>query len=92
VAAVHDPYVDRYPGVAISRDLEEVVSGADALAILTPHAAYRGLVPAMVREWTGRERPVIVDGRNVVDPDAFIREGFVYKGIGRGDRNLHPLI
>jgi hypothetical protein len=28
----------------------------------------------------GKERPVIVDGRNVVDK--FIEEGFVYKGIG----------
>jgi len=34
---------------------------------------------------------VIVDGRNVIDPDAFIRNGFVYKGIGRGDKNGHPL-
>jgi UDP-N-acetyl-D-mannosaminuronic acid dehydrogenase len=91
VVTVHDPYVDRYPHVPVSQDLEEVISGADAIAILTPHKAYRGLVPARVREWTGQERPVIVDGRNVVDPDAFIREGFVYKGIGRGDRNLHPL-
>jgi UDP-N-acetyl-D-mannosaminuronic acid dehydrogenase len=32
-------------------------------------------------------KPVIVDGRNVVDPDEFIGEGFVYKGIGRGDKN-----
>jgi len=34
---------------------------------------------------------VIVDGRNVVDPDAFIRAGFIYKGIGRGDKNAHPI-
>ncbi|MDD1667955.1 MAG: nucleotide sugar dehydrogenase [Methanomicrobiales archaeon] len=88
---VHDPYVDQYRNIQISHKLKEVVFGADVIAILTPHKQYRRLVPAKLKVWTGKERPVIVDGRNVVDPDAFIREGFVYKGIGRGDRNLHPL-
>jgi UDP-N-acetyl-D-mannosaminuronic acid dehydrogenase len=91
VVSVHDPYVDRYRGVPISRDLREVISQADAIAILTSHRPYRALVPGELREWCGQDRPVIVDGRNVVDPDAYIREGFVYKGIGRGDRNRHPL-
>jgi UDP-N-acetyl-D-mannosaminuronic acid dehydrogenase len=89
--SVHDPYVEGSPGLPVTRDLAEAISGADALAILTGHGAYRALVPGEVRGWTGRERPVIVDGRNVVDPDAFIREGFVYRGIGRGDKNRHPL-
>jgi UDP-N-acetyl-D-mannosaminuronic acid dehydrogenase len=89
--AVHDPYVDRYPGVPVSQDLREVVSGADAIAILTPHMHYRALAPAELRAWSGQERPVIVDGRNMVDPDACIRAGFVYRGIGRGDKNRHPL-
>jgi UDP-N-acetyl-D-mannosaminuronic acid dehydrogenase len=88
---VHDPYVDRYPGVTISRDLREVVAGADAIAIFTSHRRYRALDPAELRAWTGKERPVIIDGRNMVDPDACISAGFVYKGIGRGDKNRHPL-
>ena len=89
--AVHDPYVDRSPGVPVSHDLREIISGADAVAILTAHSPYRALSPGGVKAWTDRERPVIVDGRNLVDPDAWIAEGFVYKGIGRGDRNRHPL-
>ncbi|MCG7848666.1 MAG: hypothetical protein MIO93_05745 [ANME-2 cluster archaeon] len=39
----------------------------------------------------GQERPVVVDGRNVVDADGFVGAGFVYKGIGRGDRNEHQI-
>jgi len=39
----------------------------------------------------GKENPVIVDGRNVIEPDKFIAEGFVYKGIGRGDKNDHAI-
>ncbi|MDD1669977.1 MAG: nucleotide sugar dehydrogenase, partial [Methanomicrobiales archaeon] len=88
--SVHDPYVDRYPGVAISHDLKEVISGADVIAILTAHRAYRSLVSGEVKAWSGRDHPVIIDGRNLVDPDAYIGEGFVYKGIGRGDKNRHP--
>ncbi len=89
--SVHDPYVETYPDVPISHDLREVISGADAIAIFASHNPYRALVAREVKEWCGKDRPVIVDGRNLVDPDAYISEGFVYKGIGRGDRNRHPL-
>ncbi|HVP24591.1 MAG TPA: UDP-glucose/GDP-mannose dehydrogenase family protein, partial [Methanomicrobiales archaeon] len=88
---IHDPYVDRFPGVDISPDLREVISGADSIAILTAHNAYRSLVPGEVKAWSGEDHPVIIDGRNLVDPDDFIASGFVYKGIGRGDKNRHPL-
>jgi UDP-N-acetyl-D-mannosaminuronic acid dehydrogenase len=35
--------------------------------------------------------PVMVDGRNIVSADDFIENGFIYKGIGGGDVNEHPL-
>ena len=41
---------------------------------------------------TGKKHPVIIDGRNMIDADAFINAGFVYKGIGRGDKNGHPIV
>ena len=88
---VHDPFVDDYPGVEVSRDLDETLAGADAVVIFTAHHHYASLDPARVKELSGREHPVLVDGRNVVDPDAFIRAGFIYKGIGRGDKNSHPV-
>jgi len=44
-----------------------------------------------IRKISGKALPVIIDGRNIIDPDLFIRHGFVYKGIGRGDKNLHNL-
>ncbi|MDI9633257.1 MAG: nucleotide sugar dehydrogenase [Methanolinea sp.] len=90
--SVHDPWVDNERGVEISRDLGAVTRGADAVAIFTGHREYYALEPARLREITGHPHPVIVDGRNVVDPDAFIREGWVYKGIGRGDKNAHGIV
>jgi UDP-N-acetyl-D-mannosaminuronic acid dehydrogenase len=94
--AVHDPWVD--PGLrppdappGLSRDLEGVLAGADAVVVFAGHKEYRGLLPARVRELSGSAHPAVVDGRNVVDPDAWIAVGFVYRGIGRGDKNRHAL-
>lgn len=89
--AVHDPWVESYPGIVIERDLSSVVTGADAVVVFTGHNEYKALNPAMVKKMCGNVHPVIVDGRNMIDPDAFISTGFVYKGIGRGDKNDHPM-
>jgi UDP-N-acetyl-D-mannosaminuronic acid dehydrogenase len=88
---VHDPWVVSYPGVPIKSDLKSVLRKADAVVIFTGHEIYRNLKPAEVKKLCGTTHPVIVDGRNVVDPDAFISNGFVYKGVGRGDKNLHAI-
>jgi UDP-N-acetyl-D-mannosaminuronic acid dehydrogenase len=88
---VHDPHVLEYPGVPISHDLSSVLKGADAVAIFAGHKEYMALDAAEVKRLIGAARAAVLDGRNVVDPDAFISEGFVYKGIGRGDKNDHPL-
>ncbi len=88
---VHDPFVSEYPGVGVSHDLDATLAGADVVTIFTGHHHYASLEPARVKELSGQEHPVIIDGRNVVDPDAFIRAGFIYKGIGRGDKNSHPV-
>jgi len=88
---VHDPYVVNYPGVEISSDLKEVVKAADAVVIFTGHSVYFDLKAERLKELCGKDRPVIVDGRNVIGPDEFIEEGFVYKGIGRGDKNGHEM-
>ena len=93
--AVHDPWVDPAtspdapPG--LSRELDAVLAGADAVVVFADHKEYRGLVPERVKGLCGSPHPAVVDGRNVVDPDAWIVEGFAYRGIGRGDKNGHVL-
>jgi len=89
---VHDPYVSGYHGVPVLGDLDDAVRGADAIVIFAGHRHYRDLDPVRLRKLSGKAHPVIVDGRNMIDPDAFIRCGFVYKGIGRGDKNSHPIV
>jgi len=84
---VHDPHVREHPGVEIMTDMDTVVADADVVAVMTGHSEYFELEPSVLKGFMGKDRPVVVDGRNVVDPDAWIDGGFVYKGIGRGDKN-----
>ncbi len=79
---VHDPWVKKWPGITISDDLKGVMKDADALVIFSNHREYYEIKPDMP---AGK---VIIDGRNVIDPDLFIKAGFIYEGIGRGDKNM----
>lgn len=84
---VHDPWVMNYPDVQISHNLKESLKNSDAVVIFTAHREYYALKPGFVKDICSVEMPVVVDGRNVIDPDLWINEGFIYRGIGRGDIN-----
>jgi UDP-N-acetyl-D-mannosaminuronic acid dehydrogenase len=90
--AVHDPYVAEYPNVPIVSSIGQAVKGADAIIIFAGHNQYRALDALYLKNLSGKKHPVIIDGRNLIDPDVFIRHGFVYKGIGRGDKNGHTIV
>jgi UDP-N-acetyl-D-mannosaminuronic acid dehydrogenase len=68
------------------------MKGADAIVIFAGHHHYKKLDPVKIRKLSGKTHPVIIDGRNIIDPDSFINHGFIYKGIGRGDKNSHQII
>lgn len=89
VVQIHDPWVHEYPGITLSSDIEPVLMDADVLVLMTAHRMYYALDFDWVKRMM-RPCPVLVDGRNVVDSDVIIRAGFVYEGIGRGDKNCHP--
>lgn len=91
LVTVHDPYVAEYPGVPIVPVIEEAVKGADAIVIFAGHHQYKSLDAPYLKNLSGKKHPVIIDGRNLIDADAFIRHGFIYKGIGRGDKNGHSI-
>ncbi len=88
---VHDPYVSEYPDVPVLQNLDDTIRDADATVIFTGHHQYKNLDPERIKALSGRPHPVIIDGRNMIDPDLFIPHGFVYKGIGRGDKNNHAI-
>jgi len=89
---IHDAWVESYPGITIEHNLESVIKDADAIVIFTGHNVYKSLKPIEVKNLCGKDHPVIIDGRNVIDPHIFIQNGFVYKGIGRGDKKGHEIV
>ncbi|MBX6342315.1 MAG: UDP-glucose/GDP-mannose dehydrogenase family protein [Thermomicrobiaceae bacterium] len=55
--------------------------GADAVLLITPWNEFKQVDLARVREVM--RAPVLLDGRNIYDPEDVRRQGFVYVGIGR---------
>ncbi|MFL5928174.1 MAG: UDP-glucose dehydrogenase family protein [Gaiellaceae bacterium] len=79
-----DPVADggKLPGgVELVASVADAVHGADAAVIVTEWDELRGLASPAVRD--SMTTPLIVDGRNLLDPEETRRAGFVYEGIGR---------
>jgi UDPglucose 6-dehydrogenase len=80
-----DPVVrgdDKLPkGVQIVGSILEAVQGADAAVIVTEWPELKGLASAEVHG--AMKTPLIVDGRNLLDPEQARQAGFTYEGIGR---------
>jgi UDPglucose 6-dehydrogenase len=68
-------------GVAICESVLEAVKDADAAVIVTEWDELKDLASPEVRE--AMRTPLIVDGRNLLDPRAAEQLGFAYEGIGR---------
>jgi UDPglucose 6-dehydrogenase len=68
-------------GVAICDTVLDAVKDADAAVIVTEWEELKGLASPEVRE--AMRTPLIVDGRNMLDPEAVRKAGFAYEGIGR---------
>jgi UDPglucose 6-dehydrogenase len=73
--------VEMLPWVHRCNSALEVCDGADALAVLTEWPEFSEIDPQDVK--LQLHKLVVVDGRNILDPDAWKSAGFVYKGVGR---------
>jgi UDPglucose 6-dehydrogenase len=68
-------------GVTFCASFADAVQGADAAVIVTEWPELVGLLTPEVRE--SMRNPLIVDGRNLLDPHAARSAGFRYEGVGR---------
>jgi UDPglucose 6-dehydrogenase len=80
---------DLMNGVAIYESVADAVRDADAAVIVTEWDELRGLATPEIRE--SMRNPLIVDGRNILDPAAVQKAGFAYEGIGRPTSPLSGL-
>jgi len=86
VVRVYDPVAEPsarelLPEVSYCPDAYEAARGSDALIVLTDWEEFRHL--DLPRLKTLMRRPVLIDGRNVLDPSAARALGFHYAGMGR---------
>jgi UDPglucose 6-dehydrogenase len=93
-AEVHawDPVADAtalLQGVTFCDTVLDAVADADAAVVVTEWDELRGLASEDVRE--AMRRPLIVDGRNLLDPEQARSAGFTYEGIGRAASPLAAL-
>ncbi len=81
---------DLLPSARQCETIEEAVQGADAAVIVTEWPQLRDLARTEIRALMGR--PLIIDGRNVLDPREAREAGFAYEGIGRPTRPTDVLL
>jgi len=72
---------DDLPGIEVSDSVLDAVRGADAAVIVTEWPELATLPSDEVRD--AMAQPILIDGRNLLDPVAAREAGFVYEGIGR---------
>jgi UDPglucose 6-dehydrogenase len=76
-------------GVELAPTIEAAVAGADAAVIVTEWPELQELVSPEVR--SQMRTPLIVDGRNMLDPAEVRAAGFAYEAIGRTSSVLEAL-
>ena len=90
----YDPMLDAgdhplFPGVVICEEPLEALEGADAAVLVTEWQEFARL------DWSvaaaAMARPLLIDGRNFIDPLAAADAGLEYEGIGLGDEVPAPV-
>ncbi|MGC9347915.1 MAG: UDP-glucose dehydrogenase family protein [Anaerolineae bacterium] len=77
-----DNAVDLLTDVEMMDNAYDAADGADALVLVTEWNEFKNLDLARVKSLMNE--PVLIDGRNIYDPDQARSLGFKYMGIGRG--------
>jgi len=82
---VYDPRCNESFGAKRASSIHEAVKGADCLTIITDHTEFKNLNLKQIKELMN-SKPVIIDGRRVINPHNAKNMSFIYYGIGFGKR------
>jgi UDPglucose 6-dehydrogenase len=69
------------PGLDVVDNVMKAIVGADAIGLVTEWREFTQLPWAAIA--SAVERPILVDGRNALDPEVLMAAGFEYIGFGR---------
>jgi UDPglucose 6-dehydrogenase len=88
IVTIHDPKAiapakKRFPALGFSEDIEGALEGADLVLHLTEWKVYRELDPAKMAKLVAN--PIIIDGRNALDREAWIAAGWKFRALGRAN-------
>ena len=88
VVTIHDPKAiapakKRFPALGFSEDIEGAIKGADLVLHLTEWKVYRELDPVKMAKLVAN--PIIIDGRNALDREAWIAAGWKFRALGRAN-------
>ena len=88
IVTIHDPKAiapakKRFPALGFSEDIEAALKGSDLVLHLTEWKVYRELDPAKMAKLVAN--PIIIDGRNALDRDAWIAAGWKFRALGRAN-------
>lgn len=83
---VHDPKglenaKARFPALRYEQDLEQALTSAEVVLLLTEWQEYRDLDPGIAAALVASPR--MLDGRNVLDGTAWREAGWAFRGMGR---------
>jgi UDPglucose 6-dehydrogenase len=86
---VHDPKAidnakKRFPALGFNENLENCVTGADAILHLTEWKSYRELDPTRLKSLV--KQAIIIDGRNALDRELWVSAGWKFRALGRATR------
>jgi UDPglucose 6-dehydrogenase len=74
------------PGLHLCKDAYDLATGCDALILLTEWNEFKHLDLPRVKSLM--RQPIFIDGRNLYEPELMTRNGFIYRGVGRGYSTL----
>jgi UDPglucose 6-dehydrogenase len=88
IVTIHDPKAiepakKRFPALGFSEDIEGALKDADLVLHLTEWKIYRELDPAKMAKLVAN--PIIIDGRNALDREAWIAAGWKFRALGRAN-------
>jgi UDPglucose 6-dehydrogenase len=86
---VHDPKAidnakKRFPALGFNENLQNCVTGADAILHLTEWKSYRELDPTRLKSLV--KQAIIIDGRNALDRELWVSAGWKFRALGRATR------
>ena len=85
---IHDPKAiaparKRFPALGFSEHIAGALEGADLVLHLTEWKVYRELDPAKMAKLVAN--PIMIDGRNALDREAWIAAGWKFRALGRAN-------